>query len=482
MQTQRLGRYELYRHLATGGMADVSLARISGPEGFEKLCVVKTLLPDLARDERYRAMFLNEARVAARLQHSNVVQIFDVGVVDGRYYMAMEYLHGRDLGQLMVLTRKAGQRLPLETALHVIVSACAGLHFAHEQRSPEGALLNLVHRDVSPRNVFVGFDGHVKVLDFGIVKTLDSSHKTRTGVLKGTVGYMSPEQVRGQPVDRRSDVFGLSILLWELVTGERLYRTADEYSAMRKVVEEDAPPPSSCFADCPAELDAILKQGLARDPAGRFESAAQLQQALEAFARGRGLTVSASAVARSMEDYFPGASDLRTLNPSEAEADVTACEVPEPKWRVSASATPPVGSRRRTVAVVAVLATLALALVVSLGVWGGSRAESSTAQAPVVTAAVPPPARADTSGQPQERVRSEPGTETAEPAGEKAIASLPAPATTPRINEAPKTESAPAPAVRAKTSRTRKRPKSPRAPAAEPPEEKPFDHDSPLLP
>jgi hypothetical protein len=303
-----IGRYQVVRHLATGGMADVFLARAAGPEGFQKLVVIKQLLPTLEGDPAFTRMFLDEARLAASLHHANIVQVFDVGIAGGRHFMAMEYLHGRDLGCVMKAVR-GGQGVPLDLACSIIASASAGLHYAHECVGPDGAPLNIVHRDLSPHNVVIGFDGHVKVVDFGIAKAAGRSTGTQTGAVRGTIGYMSPEQARAQPLDRRTDVFALCVLLWELIANRPLFRGSDDYQTLRALIEQAAPPPSEFAPRCPPDLDRIVGRGLAREVEQRTRSAEELQLALESFAREQGLALTAGGLARFMRDLFPAEAD-----------------------------------------------------------------------------------------------------------------------------------------------------------------------------
>ena len=213
----RLGRYEILRPLARGGMAELFLARATGIQGFEKLVVVKRILPEMARDTDYVEMFLEEARLAAGLHHSNIVQVYDIGEDEAAPFFAMEYLHGEDVRTLLRAAALRRARVPVEHALSIAIGVAAGLHHAHEKRDPDGRPLGIVHRDVSPHNVAVTFDGGVKLLDFGVAKTRRRASATRHGTLKGKLGYMSPEQCRGDELDRRSDVFAVAILLWELL-------------------------------------------------------------------------------------------------------------------------------------------------------------------------------------------------------------------------------------------------------------------------
>src|SRR5579864_4679625 len=233
----RLGKYEIIKRLATGGMAEIFLARVSGLPGFQKMVVIKRILPQLATNNDFVEMFLDEARIAATLQHPNVVQMYDVGVVDGNYFIAMEYLHGEDVRSMMKALVRKEQRLPIEHALNIVIGVASGLHYAHEKVGFDGKALEIVHRDVTPQNIIVTYDGAVKLLDFGIAKASNRFGETRFGTLKGKVPYMSPEQCRSENLDRRTDVFSLGIMLYELTLGRRLYRAKSEFEVMKKIVD-----------------------------------------------------------------------------------------------------------------------------------------------------------------------------------------------------------------------------------------------------
>ena len=281
---ERFGKYEILRRIAVGGMAEIYLARALGIEGFEKLVVLKRILPQYADNEEFVQMFLDEARVAATLHHSNVVQVYDIGSVDGQYFLSMEFLHGQDGRQLMKACATRATPLPRQNALAIAIGVCAGLHYAHE-RIVDGRPLDLVHRDVSPQNVFVTYDGGIKLLDFGIARASSRLTETRGGTLKGKIAYMSPEQCGGYPLDRRSDIFAAAIMLWEMTTGRRLFTGSSDFEILRKVKEEDAPPPSSVVADYPPALEHIVMKGLARDRERRYATAEEMQVDLEDFAR-----------------------------------------------------------------------------------------------------------------------------------------------------------------------------------------------------
>jgi tRNA A-37 threonylcarbamoyl transferase component Bud32 len=327
VEPARLGRYEIVRPLARGGMAELFLARATGIQGFEKLVVVKRILPEMARDDEYVEMFLDEARLAAGLHHSNIVQVYDIGEHEGAPFFAMEYLHGEDVRAILQTALQKRQRPPLEHALSVAIGVAAGLHYAHELHDGEGRPLGIVHRDVSPHNVAVTFDGGVKLLDFGVAKTRRRQSATRHGTLKGKLGYMSPEQCRGDELDRRSDVFAVAILLWELVTGRRLYGGRSDFGVMKSIVETDAPRPSMVWPACPPELEALVMRGLRREREGRFATAEELQLALEAFAREQRLAVSGVGLGHWVRELF----GERATRPPEVERTTTLYDLIVPE-------------------------------------------------------------------------------------------------------------------------------------------------------
>jgi eukaryotic-like serine/threonine-protein kinase len=221
------GKYKLLARLGQGGMAEVFLAVAFGPSGFNKLLVIKRLRPELAEDSAYLSMFLDEARLAARLNHPNVVQANDVGSIDGQHYLSMEYLDGQPLNRLFTVARTQGLQ-PTAAYLRLVSDTLAGLHYAHELADYDGTPLNVVHRDVSPHNVFITYDGQVKLVDFGVAKAATHAQRTSTGVVKGKISYMAPEQALSVAVDRRADIFSVGVILWELVTGQRFWGDRSE--------------------------------------------------------------------------------------------------------------------------------------------------------------------------------------------------------------------------------------------------------------
>jgi eukaryotic-like serine/threonine-protein kinase len=305
-QAARLGEYEILDRLAAGGMAELFLARVVGPQGFQKLVVLKRILPQLADTARYVRLLLDEARLGAHLQHPNIAQVFDLGLVDGQYCYAMEYVHGCDLRAVFERATAARVVFPVDHAVRIASELAAALHHAHECRGPQGEPLNIVHRDVSPSNVLISYDGAVKLVDFGVAKADTSSIQTPSGALKGKSGYMSPEQAQRAPVDRRTDVYALGIVLWEMLTGARLYDAANALGTSELVLSRLPQPPSTVRPrrDCPADLDAIVMRALAHSLEVRFQTARQLQVELEKLGRAHRLERSGLALGDFMHELF----------------------------------------------------------------------------------------------------------------------------------------------------------------------------------
>ena len=276
-----IGKYHLVAELARGGMGIVHLASVQGPGGFHKLLVLKELKPEFSRDDDYVSMFLDEARLAAQLTHPNIVQTIEVGSEGGRHFMVMEFLDGRSLYRVIRRFREQGG-LPVGAHLRVICEALLGIHYAHELADMSGRQLGVVHRDVSPLNVFVTFDGQAKVLDFGIAKSNDSSLETKTGTLKGRVAYMAPEQAWGAKVDRRADLYSAGVMIWEAIAGRRLWPGMNDVQILARALREGPPPLSSVQPDCPEELEAICARALEKKPEDRYATAQDLREDLEA--------------------------------------------------------------------------------------------------------------------------------------------------------------------------------------------------------
>jgi eukaryotic-like serine/threonine-protein kinase len=292
-KTVAIGRYVLHDEIAAGGMATVHLGRLRGPVGFARTVAIKRLHPNCARDPEFVAMFLDEARLAARIRHPNVVPTIDVVQEGDELFLVMEYVAGESLARLIRPKRDMGRAAPVPIALAIVADVLHGLHDAHEARDENGTPLDIVHRDVSPHNVLVGIDGVSRVLDFGIAKAASRITTTREGQLKGKIAYMAPEQLSQRPVDRRTDVFAASIVLWEALTGERLFYDEDVGGMMARVLHGDIPRPSAKVSSVPEALDAIVMRGLARDPEERFATAKAMASALEELGPARALQVSA---------------------------------------------------------------------------------------------------------------------------------------------------------------------------------------------
>ncbi len=306
---RKFGKYTLIRHLATGGMAEIYLALHRAMQGFEKLVVIKRILPQYCQNEEFIHMFLAEARIAATLNHANIIQIFDVGSVGRDYFIAMEYVHGEDLRSIVgQMRKKAYKTFPLEMALGVTRGLLEGLGYAHDHKGLDGEPLNIVHRDISPQNTIVTFQGEVKIVDFGIasaaLKELSSESKSEQGALRGKFPYMSPEQCRSLPLDRRSDLFSVAIMLYELTTGRRLFKGKNELDTLRRIVELPYPKPSDHRKDYPEDLERIVMKGLARDPAERYADAREMLEDIGEHIRNRQLKVSALDMSRFMEGLF----------------------------------------------------------------------------------------------------------------------------------------------------------------------------------
>lgn len=296
MNAPRFGPYELVRKIAAGGMAEILLARQWGEGGFFRDVVLKRLFPHLAEHERQLRMFQDEARLLSQLAHPNIPQVYDVGRAQGYWYIAMEYVEGHTVADLWRLGAKAGQVMPMNVALAIVIQACEALHHAHERKDRAGRALRIVHRDVTPHNLMLTRDGVVKLMDFGVAAT-SARKDTEVGAVRGTFSYMAPEQVRGKPLDKRADVFALGVVLYELTTGTRLFR-GNDVQIMTQVVEEDAPAPSSRVAGYPSDLEEIVLTALQRDRGQRLPSAAHLAMYLEELAMRNGLLVGPRAVAR----------------------------------------------------------------------------------------------------------------------------------------------------------------------------------------
>lgn len=299
-----LGRYEVLARLATGGTANVFLAKSRGAAGFHKMVCLKALRPELAGDPGFTAMFLDEARLAARLRHPNCVEIYDLGHAEGIYFLSMEYLLGESLRTLMQLSVRDRPVFRPQHLAFIVAAACDGLHHAHELSDATGKSYELVHRDVSPRNILVTADGYTKVIDFGIAKTWANRGKTAAGSLKGKPSYMSPEQITGNKMDRRSDVFSLGIVLFEALTLRRLFAGDSLEGIAELILGAKIPRLREVDPKAPRELESILNKALARDPEKRFQTAREMATALREFLERAWPSQGTTELARTLEDYL----------------------------------------------------------------------------------------------------------------------------------------------------------------------------------
>jgi serine/threonine protein kinase len=296
--------YQVITKLAAGGMAEIFLARGITSTGVERYCVLKRMLPERTGDPRFVQMFVDEARLALLLQHPNIAAGYDIGTLDDLYFYTMEYVHGATVRSLLQRARELDLPVPLACVLTIIAGAAAGLHHAHERLANDGRPLGIVHRDVSHSNLMVSYEGSVKLIDFGVAKASDRSVQTVSGTVKGKITYLSPEQCRGERVDRRSDLFSLGIVMWEMLTRARLYRRSTVFESMTAIVYDEPPPPSSRRDDIPREVDAIVLRLLAKSVANRFQTAAEVIEAIENASLTSRIMLSAAAVGRLVHDLF----------------------------------------------------------------------------------------------------------------------------------------------------------------------------------
>jgi serine/threonine protein kinase len=297
------GNYYLLERLAVGGMAEVYLAKCFGAAGYEKLVALKRILPTIAEDDEFIAMFIDEAKIAGQLSHANIASIFDLGKINSSYFIAMEYVSGLDLRTLWDRANEK-EGIPLEMACYFTKKICEGLDYAHRRRDNRGRPLGIIHRDVSPQNILVSYDGAVKVIDFGIAKAANRMVRTQTGILKGKFAYMAPEQARGEPIDHRSDIFAIGTMLYELVTGQRAFKADSDFALLEKVRKVDIVPPRKINPQLPKELEKIIAKAMSREAGQRYAWASSLAQDLERFMRDRSLTCNKEQIARFVRNHF----------------------------------------------------------------------------------------------------------------------------------------------------------------------------------
>jgi len=299
-----IGNYEIVRRLATGGMGEVYLARQRGPVAFSREVVLKRLHPGHMHDPQFVHMFLNEAQLAANLNHPNIIHIYELFEEGDGYVIAMEYVRGGTVLSLLRSRARTGEPLPIGPALRIAIAVCEALDYAYTTPGEDGLARRVIHRDVSPSNVLVGYDGHIKLADFGIAKAMDANATKGTSI-KGKYGYLSPEQVRCTPLDQRSDLFSVGILLWEMTTGQPLFHRDNDVAMMYAVVEEAVPAPSERIPGYPSDLEAVVMKALARDRDQRPASARELAAELRRVARDHGYDTDAPGLAELIRETLP---------------------------------------------------------------------------------------------------------------------------------------------------------------------------------
>ncbi len=301
---EHFGRYILLERIAIGGMAEIFRAKAPGLGGFEKILAIKRLHPRYSQDADFIEMLIDEARITVELSHSNIGQIFDLGKVEDHYFIAMEFIDGRDLYRVMKKLKDRQQVFPLDAAAYVAMEACAGLDYAHRKKDSRGRPLHIIHRDVSPQNFLLSYEGDVKLVDFGIAKAALRAYETESGIIKGKFYYMSPEQARGETLDHRTDIFSLGIVLYEVLTGDLLYKDDDEVTLLSRVRRAEIEPPSRLRPELPPELEAIVMKALARDREDRYPSAQHMQRDLGRYLRNTDAVNSKGRVAMFMRELF----------------------------------------------------------------------------------------------------------------------------------------------------------------------------------
>jgi len=300
----RFGKYTLLNRIAVGGMAEVFLARQEGLEGFEKTICIKRIRPHLSSQPNFVRMFLNEAKLAAQLNHPNVVQIYDLGRVNDSYFIAMEYISGRDMSRIIPKAEKAGISFPMIYALRIASNVCEGLYYAHTKTDAYGNPLNVVHRDITPENILVSFNGTVKIVDFGIAKANTQLEQTRAGEIKGKLSYMSPEQCMGHVLDARSDIFSFGSVIYEWITGYKLFTGENEMAILKSIIDGKIYPPSYFKEDVPEAVERILMKALDKDKSKRYQSAWEMQFDIDTYLASSEFTPSNIHLSNFLKQIF----------------------------------------------------------------------------------------------------------------------------------------------------------------------------------
>lgn len=332
LDEQQFGKYKLLDRIAQGGMAELYKAKLFGYEGFEKLVAIKKILPYLAEETNLIKAFIDEAKLAAFLQHPNIVQIYDFGSVNDTYYIAMEYLYGNDLKLISKQYKERGFPLSIENALYIATQVCAGLDYAHKLKDFQGKPLNIIHRDIGPHNVFITYDGQVKIIDFGIAKAATQVNKTQYGSIKGKITYMSPEQAKAEKIDHRSDIYAMGILLYEMVTHQRMFDGDNTYGVFSKVAESEYIPVREVNKNIPSDICNIIDKALKKDREERYQSAEEMLTDLEICMHKLSIMPSYRNLALYMDQLF-GEGDI-PVGAVEENAQT------EPSQKISESADP----------------------------------------------------------------------------------------------------------------------------------------------
>src|SRR3954451_7639516 len=309
-------RYRVIEKLASGGMAEVFRAESAGLEGFKKQVAIKRVLPHLSEKKKFISMFLDEARLSAHLSHSNCVQVFDIGVGDNAYFIVMEYVDGSDLKAILETLKKRGRELPVEEAVFISIKICEGLCYAHELADTEGRQFGVVHRDVSPPNVLITKHGEIKIVDFGLAKASSQLERSEPGIIKGKFSYLSPEAALGKEVDHRTDIFAVGIILWEMLSGRRLFMGDSDFATVKLVQQAVVPSISKINTKVPPELEQIIMKALARDPVQRFRSAREFAIALNEFLYHQGRPVGSFSIATLVQSTLKERQRVRPMQHS----------------------------------------------------------------------------------------------------------------------------------------------------------------------
>ena len=454
---RRLGRYEVLTLLASGGMATVYVARAQGVAGFERLVAIKVLHPHLAHDEDFISMFLDEARLAARIRHPNVVGTLDISDTQGEgYFLVMEYVEGDHFGALLRQAARGGERLPPPVVSRIVMDALAGLSAAHGLKDPSGTALEIVHRDISPHNILVGNDGAARITDFGVAKAQVRLSSTRDGQFKGKLSYMAPEQAASGQADQRSDLFSMGIVLWEALTGRRLFRGENNADVLNKILNPEVPPPS-IFDEALAPFDAVVLRALAREPDDRFQSAEEFLEAVEEAAASAGGVATPRGVAREVKRWLGEKTAqehaaIQGATEALGRSDLTPGVLPRPMESGSQPSQPheslvrpialdettlgakpstlpqaePSPSRKAWIPIAIVTALLFLTGVVLAVVFLGPSAPAAPVAAPDPEPIAPPPPEPDPIVAPQIVAPQVVAPTTAEPAAQAAEPAAPA--------------------------------------------------------